>query len=120
MPYLLLVVEDAETRRTRSAADGRAAYERMLRFTDDLKRRGVHRASESLTSDAQGARVQVRGGKRIVTDGPFAEAKEIVGGFFLVDCDTRDQAVALARECPASEWATIEVREIGRCWEGND
>jgi hypothetical protein len=120
MPYLLLIVEEGERRRNRSTEEGRLAYERMLRFTEDLKTRGVLEASDSLRSDAEGVRIAVRGGKRIVVDGPFAESKEIVGGYFLLDCRTKEQAVAIAGECPATEWATVEVREIGRCWEGND
>ena len=55
-------------------------------------------------------------GRAQVLDGPFAEAKEMVGGFFLVDCDTREEAVAIARECPAIEWATVEVRTVGPCY----
>jgi len=120
MPYLLLIVEPAEQRRSRAAEEGRLAYDRMLRFTRNLEERGLLRASESLKSDAQGVRISVRGGQRTIVDGPFAESKEIGGGFFLLDCHTREQAVAIAAECPATEWATVEVREIGRCWEGND
>ena len=119
MPYLLLIEEPAEQRRNRSAEEGRRLYERMLRFTENLKSRGVLKASDSLKSDAEGVRIAVRGGKRVVVDGPFAESKEIVGGFFLLDCPTKAQAVAIANECPATEWGTVEVREIGRCWEGN-
>jgi len=59
----------------------------------------------------------VRGGKRNVVDGPFTEAKELVGGFFLLDVKTREEALALAGECPASQWATLEVRETGPCYE---
>jgi hypothetical protein len=51
-----------------------------------------------------------------VLDGPFAEAKEMVGGFFLLDVATRDEAVAIAGQCPAAEWATVEVRSIGPCY----
>jgi hypothetical protein len=120
MPYMLLIMEEGERRRTRTAEEGRVAYDRMLRFGDGLKARGLLRASDSLKSDAEGVRVEVRGGKRTLVDGPFAESKEIVGGFFFLDCDTREQAIAIASECPATEWATVEVREIGRCWEGND
>ena len=115
MPYLLLITEHGERRRNRPAEEGRLAYERMLRFTEDLKARGVHKASDSLRSDAEGVRIEVRGGKRTVLDGPFAESKEIVGGFFYLDCATKEEAIAIASECPAAEWATIEVREIGPC-----
>jgi hypothetical protein len=59
----------------------------------------------------------VRGGRPRVLDGPFAEAKEMVGGFFLVDCKTRDEAVAIAAECPAAQWATVEVRALAPCYE---
>ena len=59
---------------------------------------------------------QVRGGSSALLDGPFAEAKEMVGGFFLLDCKTKEQAVAIARECPAAQWATVEVREVGPCY----
>ena len=120
MPYLLLIVEQGDMRRNRSAAEGRAAYDRMHRFAEGLTARGRLKVSESLRSDAEGVRVAVRGGKRTVVDGPFAESKEIVGGFFLLDCQTKEEAVAIASECPATEWATVEVREIGPCWEGND
>jgi len=58
----------------------------------------------------------VRNGKPTLIDGPFAEAKEMVGGYFLIDCADKDQAVAIARECPAAAWATVEVREFGPCF----
>jgi len=113
--YLLLIVEDPEMRRSRPASEGKQAYQRMVRFAQALESRGVLRANESLTSDA--VRIRVRGGKRAVVDGPFAESKEIIGGFFLLDCASKAEAVAIAGECPATEWATVEVREIGPCWK---
>ena len=120
MPYLMLIVEDPNLRRGRKLDEGKQAYDSMARFADGLKARGVLRACDSLTSDANGVRIRVRGGKRSVVDGPFAESKEIVGGFFLLDCSTKEEAVAIAVECPAVEWATVEVREVGPCWEGNE
>jgi len=117
MAYMLLVMEPGEKRRTRSVEEGRRNSERMARFNDELKARGVYRASESLRSDTEGVRLEVRGGKRTLRDGPFTEAKEIVGGFYLLDCETREQALAIANECPAAEWATLEVRELGPCYD---
>jgi hypothetical protein len=116
MPYMLLILEEPGQRATRNDAEGHAVYERMLRFADDLKTRGVLMAVESLSSQHDAARVRVNGGRAQVLDGPFAEAKEMVGGFFLVDCKTREEAVAIARQCPAAEWATVEVRETGPCY----
>ncbi|BAU47331.1 dehydrogenase [Sulfurifustis variabilis] len=116
MAYLLLIVEPRDQRRGRTPEEGKRAYEEMVRFGDGLKARGLLRASESLRSDTDGVRVSVRGGKRKLLDGPFAEAKEMVGGFFLVDCETKEQAIAIAAECPAAAWATVEVREIAPCY----
>ncbi len=91
-------------------------YDRMAQFGENLKARGIVKVYDSLGTAAKGARVQVRDGKRSMVDGPFAEAKEIVGGFFVLDCGKED-ALKYAAECPAAEFATIEVREIGPCWE---
>jgi len=118
MPYMLLIVEPPGQRRTRSDAEGRAVYERMLRFGDDLKLRGLLLSMESLASHNDAVRVQVRERERRIVDGPFSEAKEMIGGFFLLDCKTRDEAIAIAGECPAAEWCTVEVRGVGPCYEG--
>jgi hypothetical protein len=115
MAYLLLIVEPPGQRQDRGSEAGRAVYERMLRYADSLKTRGVLLATHSLKSE--GARLTVRAGKRTVVDGPFSEAKELVGGFFLLDVQTRAEALAFASECPAAEWATVEVRETGPCYE---
>ena len=116
MPYMLLIHEPVGQRQQRTQAEGEAVYGRMLKFADSLKARGILRGVESLTSLDSASRLQVRSGKSHVVDGPFAEAKEMVGGFFLVDVPTREEAVAIARECPAAEWATVEVRETGPCY----
>ncbi len=116
MPYLLLIHEPRGQRATRNEAEGRVAYDRMLQSAAALKARGVLRAAESLRTDGDAVRVRIRDGRREVRDGPFAEAKEMVGGYFLVDCATRDEALAIAAELPAAEWATVEVRELGPCF----
>jgi hypothetical protein len=117
MAYMLLVIEKPGERAARSESEGRALYERMLRFSADLKERGLLTLSQALTSDASGVRVRLQNGTATVRDGPFIEAKEMVGGFFLLTCPTRDEAVRIAHECPAAQWATIEVRELGPCFQ---
>ena len=114
MPHLLLVIED-EDRRAQAPAERRRRFDEMMRFTEDLETRGVLLASESLRPASEGVRVQRRDGRSLMTDGPFAEAKEMIGGFFLLDCDDRDEALEIAGECPASGWGTVEVRATGRC-----
>jgi hypothetical protein len=116
MAYALLIVEPPGQREARSEAEGRECYERMLRFSEDLKDRGLLTVSQSLVSDKKGARVRVQGGKASVVDGPFSEAKEMIGGFLLLTCASREQALAIAQECPAARWATVEVRELGPCF----
>jgi hypothetical protein len=116
MPYLLLIHEPVGQRQARTRAEGEAVYERMVRFAAELQERGVLRAVESLGSQDSAARVKVSGGRAQVVDGPFAEAKEMVGGFFLLDCATREEAVTIAAQCPAAEWATVEVRAVGPCF----
>ena len=116
MPYMLLIHEPVGQRLTRGEAEGRVVYGHMLDFAADLKARGLLLATESLASQDEAARVTVHAGRTSVLDGPFAEAKEMVGGFFLVDCKTREEALAIAAQCPAAEWATLEVRGLGPCF----
>lgn len=118
MPYMLLIHEPVGQRAERGEAAGRVAYDRMLGFADELKKKGVLLATSSLVGQAQGVKVQVRDGAARVLDGPFAEAREMVGGFFLLNCTTRDEAVAIAKDCPAAQWCTVEVRETGPCFLG--
>lgn len=116
MPYMLLIHEPTGQRATRSRAEGEAVYARMVSFAQELQRSGHLVAVESLAHADTGARVQKREGRAQVLDGPFSEAKEMVGGFFLLNCASREEALALAARCPAAEWATVEVRETGPCF----
>jgi hypothetical protein len=115
MSYMLLIMEPRGQRAERSAVQGREVYQRMQEYAAVLKQRGVLLAGNALKGDA--LRLSVQQGRAQVLDGPFTEAKELIGGYFLVDCGTRDEALAIARECPAAAWASIEVREIGTCYE---
>jgi hypothetical protein len=117
MAYMLLVIEKPDDRSARSEQEGRALYDRMLHFGMQLKQRGLLTLSQALKSAATAVRVSAQSGRPIVHDGPFAEAKEIVGGFFLLTCTTRDEALQIAQQCPAVHWATIEVRELGPCFQ---
>jgi hypothetical protein len=116
MAYLLLIHEPHGQRATRTAGEADAVYARMVAWAGGLAGRGLLKAGESLaTQDAR--TVRVHAGR--VFDGPFAEAKEMVGGFFLLDCATREEAIAIARTCPAAEWAAVEVRAVAPCSDGS-
>jgi len=116
MNYMLAIFEEPGQRIHRSEQEGRDLYDSMLAFAETLKAEGKLRAVESLLADDQGRRVQVRNGQPRFVDGPFTEAKEMIGGFFVVDCGSLDEAALLATRCPAAEWATVEVRPVGPCW----
>lgn len=117
MAYMLLILEKHGDRKARGLEGGREAYASMVRFGESLHSRGLLKGGNALRSDDFGVRLTREGGKRTLVDGPFTESKEMIGGFFLVDCRTKEEAIALAAECPASAWATVEVREIGTCYE---
>ncbi|MFN6994184.1 MAG: YciI family protein [Aquincola tertiaricarbonis] len=118
MSYLLLIREPLGQRAEHGEAAGRQLYDRMLGFAAELQSRGVLLAAESLADmGPNAARIQVREGRRTVIDGPFTETKEMVGGIFLIDVATREEALAIAAECPAAQWCTVEVRQTAPCWD---
>lgn len=117
MSFMLLIIEPVGQRATRTEAEGREAYARMQRFGESLAARGQLQAVESLASLASATRVSQAAGKPQVIDGPFAEAKEMIGGFFLLQNVNREEAIAIARRCPAVEWATVEVRALAPCFD---
>jgi hypothetical protein len=117
MPFLLLVMEQPNERSDAGPEEGRRRYDRMVRYGEDLTRRGVLLGAQSLAGPSSGVRIRRRGGRETLVDGPFAEAKEIVGGFFLLGVESRDEALALAAECPAAEWSTLELRALGPCYD---
>ena len=116
MAYLLLIVEPRGQRTSRTPEEARVRYDEMLAFGQDLQNHGLLQASESLRTDDHAIRVSTAEGKSLLRDGPFAEAKEMVGGFYLIDVATREEAVAIASHCPAANWATVEVRECAPCY----
>lgn len=117
MAYMLLILEPPGQRATRTEAEGREAYARMQRFGEQLAAQGKLRAVESLASQATAVRVSRAEGRHQVLDGPFAEVKEMVGGFFLLQDVTREEAIALAHACPAADWCTVEVRRLAPCYD---
>ena len=94
-----------------SDEDG-AKYREMVAFDEVLRREGRYVESAQLPLEPPGARIETRGGKLAVSDGPFAESKEVAGGYYIVSADDRATAIALAARCPHARWGAIEVREV--------
>jgi hypothetical protein len=92
--------------------DGGACYREMVAFDDVLRREGSYVESSQLEIDPPGTRVRIRQGNTLVTDGPFAEAKEVAGGYYIVRAATRAEAIEIAKRCPLAKWGTVEVREL--------
>ena len=116
MPHMLLIVEPLGQREERGVEGGQVAYQQMLDFTGELSRSGVLMTSSSLASAATRLQRPPGAATSRVLDVPFAEAKEMIGGFFLLNCASREAALVWAERCPAAAWATVEVRETGPCF----
>jgi hypothetical protein len=84
----------------------------MMKYNEALQQAGVLITLDGLHPPSVGARVSFEGGKPLVTDGPFAEAKEVLGGYWMIDVASRDEAIAWAKRCPASENEIIEIRQV--------
>jgi hypothetical protein len=113
MKFLLLVCWDAERMNTQTEPDpGDTPNEESFPWVDDLQARGIWVTGDQLAPPRRARSVRVRDGQPIVTDGPFAETKEAVGGFDLLECGSVEQAVEIAAEHPIAQMGTIEVRPL--------
>ena len=116
MKYLLLVCWDAEKMNGQTEPDtsakGADAEEEPFPWVDDLRAKRIWLIGDQLAPPRRGRTVRVRDGKRTVTDGPFAETKEAVGGFDLLECDSLEQAIEIAASHPLASIGAIEVRPL--------
>jgi hypothetical protein len=107
MKYLLLIYG---TERNATEDEREHCYKEATQLADELKAKGQFLASSPLQSVTTATSVRVRDGKRLVTDGPFAETREQLGGYFLIDVNDLDEAINVAGRIPTSRWGTVEVR----------
>ena len=84
----------------------------MMKYNEALQEAGVLIALDGLHPPSMGARVSFSGGKPLVTDGPFTEAKEVLGGYWMIDVASRDEAIVWAKKCPAGPNEIIEIRQV--------
>ncbi len=88
------------------------AVEKMMKFNEALKDAGVLITLDGLHPPSMGARISFKGGTPVVTDGPFAETKEVIGGYWMIEVSSREEAIAWARRCPAFDSDIIEIRQV--------
>jgi len=111
---MLLICNDESAIEALSPEEHAAALAEYVAFGEEMGRRGILQGGERLRRTTDATTVQVRDGEVLVADGPFAETKEQVGGYYLVDCRDLDEAIEVASRIPGARHGTIEVRPI---WE---
>jgi hypothetical protein len=112
MRYLLLIYGDESQQPAMSEEESTTVDTRWTDYTNWLVEKGWMRAGDALQPTDQATSVTIRGSERVVTDGPFAETKEQLGGFYLIEVDNLDDAIEAAARCPGAELGTMEVRPI--------
>ena len=112
MKYLCIAYEDEQTLNDLSEGEWQALREEVLNYVEALRKSGRLIAAHPLQSATTASMVRVRGGEVVVTDGPFAETKEQIGGFFLIEAKDVDEALQIAAEWPSARIGSIEVRPI--------
>ena len=112
MRFMMLMIPGGYATAAPDAMPSAEAVEAMMKYNEELKRAGVLLALDGLHPPSVGARVSFKGGKPAVTDGPFAEVKEVLGGYWMIDVHSREEAIEWARRCPAGDNDVIEVRRV--------
>jgi hypothetical protein len=108
---MLMIPKGYETAEPGTMPDAKAV-EAMMKYNKSLQKAGVLLALDGLHPPSMGARVSFAGGKPKVTDGPFAEAKEVVGGYWMIDVKSKEEAIEWASRCPGAPNEVIEVRQV--------
>jgi hypothetical protein len=112
MQYMLLIYDNEKHWPSLNEKERNAIMGEYFAFTEDLKKSGALVAGDALQPTSSATTVRVREGKRLTTDGPFAETKEQLGGYYLVNAKDLDEAMAMAARIPAARIGSVEVRPV--------
>ena len=112
MRFMMLMIPKGYESAAPGTTPDPKAVAAMMKYNEELQKAGVLLALDGLHPPAEAARVTFAGGAPKVTDGPFAEAKEVVGGYWMIQVRSRDEAIQWATRCPAGEHEMIEVRQV--------
>jgi hypothetical protein len=112
MRFMMLMIPGGYEKAAPGTMPDAKAVEAMMAYNTALQEAGVLVDLNGLHPPSMGARVSFKGGKPLVTDGPFAESKEVLGGYWIIDVKSREEAIAWAKKCPGGENEMIEVRQI--------
>src|SRR3989441_10595256 len=112
MRFMMLMIPKGYEKAAPGAMPDAKTIAAMMKYNESLQKAGVLLSGEGLHPPSMGARVSFAGGKPKVTDGPFAEAKEVLGGYWMIQVKSREEAIEWAKRCPASDNEVIEVRQV--------
>jgi hypothetical protein len=112
MRFMMLMIPKGYEKAAPGTVPDAKAVEVMMKYNEALQKAGVLLALDGLHPPSMGARVSFPGGKPKVSDGPFTEAKEVVGGYWMIQVKSKEEAIEWASRCPASENEVIEIRQV--------
>lgn len=112
MRFMMLMIPKGYEEAEPGTLPDPGAVAKMMKYNESLQKAGVVLAMDGLHPPSMGARVSWPGGKPTVVDGPSSEAKEVLGGYWMIDVKSREEAIEWAKRCPGSENETIEVRQV--------
>lgn len=112
MRFMMLMIPKGYEQAKPDATPDPKAVAAMMKYNESLQKAGVLLALDGLHPPSTGARVSFTGGKPTVVDGPFPEAKEVLGGYWMIQAKSREEAIEWARRCPGSDNEVIEVRQV--------
>jgi hypothetical protein len=112
MKYLCLIYENEKGWEQMPKEQADAVMGEYFAFTDGIRRSGQYVAGDALHPTHTATTVRVRDGKTLTTDGPFAETKEQLGGYYLIDAKNLDEAIQVASKIPSARWGSIEIRPV--------
>ena len=112
MRFMMLMIPKGYEQTAPGTMPDAKAVAAMMKYNESLQKAGVLLALDGLHPPSMGARISFPGGKPTVTDGPFAEAKEVVGGYWMIQVKSKEEAIEWAKRCPGSENETIELRQV--------
>ncbi len=112
MRFMMLMIPRGYETVAPGATPSPEAVAAMMKYNEALKEAGVLITLDGLHPPSMGVRVSFENGKPVVTDGPFTESKEVIGGYWMIDVTSREEAIAWAKRCPAANNETIEIRQV--------
>jgi hypothetical protein len=112
MRFMMLMIPQGYEAAAPGTMPPAEAVAAMMKYNEALKEAGILVTLDGLHPPSMGARISFGGGKPVVTDGPFIEAKEVIGGYWMIEVNSKEEAIEWAKKCPASNHETIELRQV--------